>query len=88
VEALTERVLGWELPLSGLSYWIIGLPDNTTPADIQRNAHGQISVLRQDGWEIIYPRYASPAADSLPLRLELQRGQLLIKILIDEWKKP
>lgn len=86
-EALTRKVLGWELPLSGLRYWVTALPANGTVADIQRDANGQITVLRQDGWEIVYSQYASTAVDSLPLRFVLQREHLEIKVFIDEWEK-
>jgi outer membrane lipoprotein LolB len=86
-EALTHQVLGWELPLSGMRYWVTALPANGSAADIQRNANGQAAVLRQDGWEIHYSRYATEAADSLPLRLVLRREQLEIMVLIDEWEK-
>jgi outer membrane lipoprotein LolB len=86
-EALTRKVLGWELPLSGLQYWVVALPANGGAADIQRDANGQIAVLRQDGWKIDYSRYASPDKDGLPLRLVLQREQLEIKLLIDEWEQ-
>lgn len=86
-EALTHQVLGWELPLSGLRYWVTALPANGSAADIERDANGQTTVLRQDGWEIRYSRYASVAADSLPLRFVLRREQLEIMVLIDEWEK-
>ncbi len=86
-EALTQQVLGWELPLSGLRYWVMALPANGSAFDIQLNANGQAAVLRQDGWEINYSRYATAAADSLPMRVALRREKLEILILIDEWEK-
>ena len=86
-EALTHEVLGWELPLSGLRYWVMALPANGSAADIRRDANGQVSLLRQDGWEISYSRYAAEMADSLPLRFILRREQLEIMVLIDEWEK-
>lgn len=87
VGVLTHQVLGWELPLSGLRYWVMAVPAHGSAADIRRNANGQIEVLRQDGWEIHYSRYAALAADSLPLRFVLRREQLEIMVLIDEWEK-
>ena len=85
-ETLTERVLGWHLPLSGMRYWVLALPAAGTEAFIERNANGQVKVLRQDGWEINYTRYAAEAPDSLPLRLTLQRDGMEIQLLIDEWE--
>ena len=57
-EALMQQVLGWHLPLNGLHYWVLGKADPEVPAQIERAANGQISVLRQDGWEVRYLRYA------------------------------
>lgn len=87
VEALTHRVLGWELPLSGLRYWVMAVPADGSEADVQRDVSGQITELRQNGWNIRYSRYASSEADSLPLRFILRREQLEILVLIDEWEK-
>lgn len=87
-EELTQQVLGWPLPLSGLEYWILALPAPAGTFDIERDGNGQISILRQHGWEVSYMRYATPAPDSLPLRLALQREGLEIQFLIDEWEIP
>lgn len=87
-EELTQQVLGWRLPLDGLQYWVLALPLPGEMFDTERDARGQISLLRQAGWVIRYTDYASPAPDSLPLRIILQRDQLEIKLLIDEWEIP
>jgi outer membrane lipoprotein LolB len=87
VEALTRQVLGWELPLAGLRYWVTGVPAPESAGEVRRNENGQIAVLHQDGWEIIYSRYVTPSADSLPARLTLRREGLEITMLIDEWEK-
>ena len=85
-ETLTERVLGWHLPLSGLRYWVLALPAAGSDAVIERAANKQINVLRQDGWEINYTRYAADMPDSLPLRMTLQRDGMEMQLLIDEWE--
>ena len=85
-EELTQQALGWRLPLSGLEYWVLGLPAPTAAFDLQRADNGQINVLRQNGWTITYSSYASPAADSLPTRLGLSRDGLDIQLRIDEWE--
>jgi len=83
---LMQQVLGWRLPLSGLPYWVMGLPVPGAMASVERDANGQVSLLRQDGWSIRYTAYATPAADSLPRRMTLQREGLEIRLLIDEWQ--
>jgi len=85
-ETLTERALGWHLPLSGMRYWVLGLPAAGAEAGIERAENGQIKVLRQDGWEINYTRYAAETQDSLPLRMNLSRDGMEMQLLIDEWE--
>lgn len=87
-EELTQQALGWRLPLAGLQHWVLALPVPERALDIERDANGQISLLRQDGWTIRYTRYAASTPDSLPLRLILQREGLEIQLLIDEWIIP
>ena len=65
---------------------MLALPANGTPAIIERSENGQVKVLRQDGWEINYTRYATEMPDSLPLRLTLQRDGMEMQLLIDEWE--
>ncbi len=83
---LTQQVLGWRLPLMGLRYWVLALPDPATKAHIEHDTNGQVSLLQQDGWAISYTRYAATTPDSLPLRMLLQREGLEIQLLVDTWE--
>lgn len=85
-EQLTVRALGWHLPLAGLRHWVLALPAPESPADIERDADGQVSAMHQDGWDIHYSRYASSATDSLPLRMSLRREGMELLLVVDEWE--
>lgn len=85
-EELTRQVLGWRLPLDGLRYWVLALPDPESRSVVERDANGQVSTMRQDGWTIRYTRYTAQMPDSLPLRMNLQREEVEIQLLIDEWE--
>lgn len=87
-EELTQRALGWHLPLEGLQYWVLALPAPGSEPSIERGASGQVNTIRQDGWEIRYTRYAAQQPDSLPLRMNLQRDGMELQLLIDEWEIP
>src|SRR5512135_135059 len=86
MENLMQQVLGWQLPLYGLRYWVTALPAPDSEFSVERDADGQVSILRQQGWEIRYSRYAATAADALPLRLDLKREGMEVVLLIDEWE--
>ena len=85
-ESLMQQVLGWHLPLVGLHQWVLGLPAADTQAQIERDTNGRITVLRQDGWEVRYLRYADTRLDSLPTRMQLSHEDMQVQLLIDEWE--
>lgn len=83
-ESLTEEVLGWRLPLRGLRYWVAGVP---APGDarLERDPSGRLARLAQDGWQVDYLGYQAVAGQELPRRMELQHGDVEIRLLLDEW---
>jgi outer membrane lipoprotein LolB len=85
-EELTQQVLGWHLPLAGLRYWVLALPAPKSKSSIEHVANGQVSILQQDGWKILYTRYAAQTPDSLPLRISLQREGMELQLVVDEWE--
>jgi outer membrane lipoprotein LolB len=86
METLMQQALGWQLPLSGLQHWVTALPSPDGESSIERDANGQVSLLRQQGWEIAYSRYAATTADALPLKLNLKRDGMEVVLLIEEWE--
>jgi len=103
VESLTEQVLGWHLPLTGLQYWVQGVNSPATSSEMDVDMDGRIVAIRQDGWNIDYldyfPRSTSSASSinaeeplqarvGQPRLLRLKRGGLQIKLVIDAWNPP
>ncbi|MCC8996134.1 MAG: lipoprotein insertase outer membrane protein LolB [Nitrosomonas sp.] len=88
VESLTQEVLGWRLPLSGLRYWVQGFHSPLTQAEKDFNEKDQLIAMRQDGWNIQYGSYTAEQSGrpSLPKRLDLTYENLRLKLAIDEWK--
>jgi outer membrane lipoprotein LolB len=83
---LMQRTLGWHLPLDGMPYWVRAQPMPGTPASVERDTNGQVSLLQQDGWDIHYTAYTSASADGMPRRMIMQHDRLEIRLLIDTWK--
>lgn len=82
-EALTEQLLGWRLPVSGMPDWIEGRPAPGRPARVERDGTRPV-LIEQDGWTvrlqerfegsdrprlIVLERAASPLAPGVVLRL-------------------
>ncbi len=84
-DALLRHVTGWALPVSGMHYWVRGLAVPGVEAQLERDASGRVSRLDQSGWVISYDRYQSLAGLSLPGRLRMERDDIAVRLVIDEW---
>lgn len=86
VEAQLEDKLGFDLPLGNLRYWLLGIPDPSSPFDLTRNGQDRALRLSQAGWTIDYDEYMRSNGDVLPKRLVLNRSDARVKIAVDRWQ--
>jgi outer membrane lipoprotein LolB len=69
-DELSQRVLGWSLPVAGIGDWIEGRPAQGRPYRLSPG-EGGASLLEQDGWTIrIDPR----GADGRVRRMDMDRA--------------
>jgi outer membrane lipoprotein LolB len=79
--------LGFDPPLASLRYWILGVPDPTSPADETLDpAQQRLKSLAQSGWHIDYAGYMAVGSEWLPARLTLSRADVRVKLLVDDWQ--
>jgi len=93
IDQLFEDVVAWELPLSGLRYWIFGIPSPLSEAIIKRDsgqADGRIIEIQQLDWNIVLPQYVQVGEQSLPRKLRLRSighsPELQVRLVIDHWQ--
>lgn len=85
-EELMQSHAGWQVPLAGLRYWILGRPDPEAPlGGFELDAAGRLASLRQLGWHIRYERYGEFDGMALPTRLSLENSRLRAKIAVRTW---
>lgn len=85
-EQLMEINFGWQVPVSNLLYWMRALPAPQQPISAeQRDEHGYLSNLHQQGWTISYKQYQHFDRWWLPAKLIARRGQLKVVIVIKHW---
>lgn len=82
---LVEEILGWRFPLTGLRYWILGLPEPGVPARLSVNERGLLVQLEQSGWTLGYTEYTTVAGYRLPSRIVLHNGENTISVVIGRW---
>lgn len=86
-EELMRRHAGWQVPLAGLRYWIMGRPDPSAPVDaLELDAAGRVATLRQLGWDVRYERYGEFDGHVLPTKLSLENPRLRAKLVVRSWR--
>jgi len=84
---LTEAGLGWPLPVEGLKYWIQGAARADAAFTAEADEEGRASVLRQDGWTIVYLGYVRTQGDVWrPSRLTAEYPGVELRLAIDRWQ--
>ena len=84
-EALRAR-LGADLPLSSLRYWMIGLPDPASTAQVTESPGRPLRVIDQHGWTIAYDAFASTDGLALPSRVTATSGDVRLRLTVTDWR--
>ncbi len=88
---LLLEATGWQIPVEALADWARGQASEPgTPAQVAYAQDGSLQRLLQDGWQIDYLQWHAPAGDrpALPARIEAQRGDAKVRLIIDTWAFP
>jgi len=87
-EALLEEMIGWSLPISGLEYWIRGLPRPDSAYSHRLDSAGRARSIGQDQWAIDYLDYFAREDDlQLPRRVKLVSDKVTLKLIIERWQQ-
>jgi outer membrane lipoprotein LolB len=81
-ESLTERTLGFRLPLEGLADWVQGRASPDTPARIDQAPDGRLRALEQRGWRVDYLGYDG----NRPSLMRLAYQGVDLRLAITQWK--
>lgn len=86
-EALLYKVVGWQVPISGLRYWLRGIPVPNTRSGKQFNEQGLLATLKQQGWHIEYQDYSHNNFAPLPSKVVLSSDHVKVKMIVNNWKE-
>lgn len=85
-EALVRQELGWVIPVSGLRYWLRGLPaPGAAPKKMLLDNSKRLWQIDQQGWNIEYQAYRSIDGRDVPYKLLLTNGAIRLKFIFDRW---
>ena len=90
-EQVLYAATGWALPVEGLQSWIKGINHEQSNYIPDIDSRGRAQSIQQDGWQINYLAYQNYSLRGfgdaeLPQKMYLRRGQLALKIVIDQWQ--
>jgi outer membrane lipoprotein LolB len=81
-QTLTEQVLGFRLPVAGLTDWVRGRASAKEPARTEYDDAGRLRLLEQAGWKVEYLEYQAER----PARLRLSYPGIELRLAIAQWK--
>ncbi|MBE02364.1 lipoprotein insertase outer membrane protein LolB [Marinobacter lutaoensis] len=87
-ETLVAAATGWQLPLTSLTWWIRGLPAPEGDVQLLFDDRGQLTLLRQSGWEIRYDRWQAfvPGLPPLPARITALKEDKRVRLVVADWQ--
>ena len=86
-DELLRNHLDLDVPVTGLLFWIKGLPQPGIRSDTQLyDDSGRITDLMQAGWLVKYDDYVTAQGYDVPTRLTIQRDKIRLRIIINNWK--
>lgn len=80
-----EARLGFEPPIASLRYWVLGVPDPSSPAEEHLDETKRLASLSQNGWQIDYGGYTEVDGQALPSKVTLRRENVRVRLVVDGW---
>ncbi|MCL1634400.1 lipoprotein insertase outer membrane protein LolB [Luteimonas sp. SX5] len=88
-QQLLREATGWEIPVAALSSWVRGARADEAvfgPATLAFGTDLRLARIEQGGWTIDYAAWQPTSeAAALPLRLNAQRGEAKVRLVVDGW---
>lgn len=88
-QRLLERVSGWSLPLADLPLWItgqVGPNDQVIESDNQGRPKLLSNTQAPPPWLVTFLSWQSQSGTSVPYQLKLDRGDLQLKLQLNQWQ--
>ena len=84
-ERLLKQRLNWDVPLSKLDAWVLGLRAPGSTPKVQYDERNLPAVIEQDGWKVEYKDWFTDRNPPLPRKVFASRGDSRVRVSIEEW---
>lgn len=85
-EALINELFGIRIPVTGMRYWLQGLPQpNNKVEQLTLTDDGLAENIHQQGWHITYPNYLDNVPYKMPSDVLLAFDELELTVNVSQW---
>jgi outer membrane lipoprotein LolB len=88
-ERLLQSQMGVSLPLSGMKYWVRGIPSPDSPVEqVKLDNMGRPESLQQSGWLVEYTGWQGNGWNAMPDKINLSRAveNTKVKVIAKDWQ--
>ncbi|MFW2439842.1 MAG: lipoprotein insertase outer membrane protein LolB [Arenicellales bacterium] len=89
---LVYRVTGWQIPVSGMRWWLLGLTEPGSQAESTLDAAHRLKSVRQDGWNVVLDKYTQFGDHELPTSIVIEtvaggddERYIRVKVIVKDW---
>ncbi|HEC27783.1 MAG TPA: outer membrane lipoprotein LolB [Gammaproteobacteria bacterium] len=89
---LIYRVTGWQIPVSGLRWWLLGLTEPGSKAKSTEDAEHRLISVQQAGWKVSLDKYTLFSGHELPASIVIEtvasredERYIQIKVIVKDW---
>lgn len=76
---------GWTIPLNSLRYWVLGVPDPASPADLEFGEQHMLLKMQQGAWTVIIDQYREGGGQQMPRRIVAVNDDARVRLVFDRW---
>jgi len=90
---LIMRVTGWQIPVSGLRWWLLGMTEPGSTVDYTLDDSQRLATVKQGGWKVTLAKYTLFDNYELPATVTVESltskdddRYIRVKLIVKEWK--
>ncbi|WP_428353174.1 lipoprotein insertase outer membrane protein LolB [Methyloprofundus sp.] len=80
IDAFIARQIGFIVPITALRQWVIGAYLQGVPVEQMANGFEQL------GWLVAYNEYMDTPAGVMPRSIKVTKGNIQLKLIVDQWE--
>lgn len=85
-QALIRR-FGFNIPISALSFWVLGLAEPGVEASQEYDDEGKLKRIVYQGWDVQFLKYMIAADLVIPKKIHISHAAVKLKLIVDYWQK-